>query len=386
MVATVTVGTTPYGVIYDSGKGEIFVANSVDRTVSVISDSSNAVVSTVTVGAKPFGEAYDSGKGEIFVTNENSDTVSVISDSSSTSASPTPVTSATPSPTVKPTSKPTQTTAPSSAQNLLQQVWVPKPANAVVAVGISALAVGVISLIFAAISNPLAGAGGSVEQKTKGLIPNNIKQWLEELVASRRKLAVEQKTGSPFKPTKTEVLAYATSIIVLAVSFSYVKVITLNQIWGLLPYFFFTSVLVGFVQKFFSIAYLRSKGVWSEHKIWPVGLILFLFTTFAFRVPFSSPTQSVNEESKSAEKLGAIASASEILISLAFAGFFFLILKGGYVAIGGAGLDMCVIGSFFGTFPLSPLSGKEIFDHNKRLWAGLFIASLIIFVVWLLFI
>jgi fatty acid desaturase len=263
---------------------------------------------------------------------------------------------------------------------------VPKPANAIAAVGISALAVGLISVLFSAISNPLAGVGGSAEQKTEGLIPNNVKQWLEEVVASRRKLAVERKNGSLFKPTKAEAIAYATSIIVLAVSFSYVKVITFNQIWGLLPYFFFTSVLVGFVQKFVSISYLRSKDVWSEHKIWPMGLILFLFTTFAFRVPFSSPTQSVNEESKTAEKLGAIASTFEILISLAFAGLFFLLLKGGYAAIGGAGLDMCVIGSFFGTFPLSPLSGKEIFSQSKRLWAGLFIASLIIFVVWLIFI
>jgi hypothetical protein len=84
--------------------------------------------------------------------------------------------------------------------------------------------------------------------------------------------------------------------------------------------------------------------------------------------------------------LRAIVAASEILISLAFAGLFFLLLKGGYTAIGDAGLSMCVIGSFFGTFPVAPMSGKDIFDHSKRLWAGLFIASLVIFVVWLLLI
>jgi YVTN family beta-propeller protein len=404
VVATVTVGTTPYGVIYDSGKGEIFVANSVDGTVSVISDSSNVVVATVTVGAKPFGVAYDSGKGEIFVTNENSETVSVLSDLSSTSASSSPAISASPSPaasaspspvasgkpspspTAKPTSSPTQTTAPSSTVNLLQQVWVPKPANAVAAVGVSAVAIGAITLVFAAISNPLGGVGGKLDKKTKGLIPDNIKSWLEELVASRRKLDAKEKAGSPLMPTKTEALAYITSIILLAISFSYVKVITLNQIWALLPVFFATSVLVGFVQKFFSIAFLRSRGVWSEHKIWPFGLVLFLFTTFAFRVPFSSPTRSVNQSEKSTKRLDAIVSASGIFISLAFAGFFFLLLTGGYASIGGAGLDMCVIGSFFGTFPLTPMSGKDIFDHSKRLWAGLFIATLIIFAAWLLLI
>jgi len=222
-----------------------------------------------------------------------------------------------------------------------------------------------------------------LEEKTKGIIPDNIKQWLEEVVSSRREVEGEEKVGSIFMPTKIEILAYITSIVVLTVCFSYVKVITLGQIWLLLPFFFITSVFVGFVQKFFSIVYLRSKGVWSENKIWPLGLILFLSTTFAFRVPFSSPTRSVHSK-KFTERLSAISSASEILISIAFAGLFFILLKRGYVAIGDAGLSMCVIGSFFSTFPVSPMSGKDIFDYSKRLWLLLFITTLVIFVAWLL--
>ena len=282
-----------------------------------------------------------------------------------------------------PTPTPKTSSQSSSSSNLLQQVWVPKPANAVAAVGLSAVAIGAISLVFAALNNPMGGVGGKIGEKTKGLIPDNIKKWLEDLVSSRRKLHTEGKVGSPFKPTKPEALAYITAIFILAISFSYVKVITLDQIWVLLPVFFATSVLVGFVQKFFSIAFMRSRGVWSEHKIWPFGLVLFLFTTFAFKVPFSSPTRSVHQSTKFTQRLGAIVSASEILISLAFAGFFFLLLTEGYGAIGGAGLAMCVIGSFFGTFPIAPMSGKDIFDHSKRLWLGLFIATLIIFAAWL---
>ena len=39
--ATITVGSGPAGIAYDSGKGEMFVANHDDNTVSVISDSTN---------------------------------------------------------------------------------------------------------------------------------------------------------------------------------------------------------------------------------------------------------------------------------------------------------------------------------------------------------
>jgi len=402
VLTTVPVGTVPYGVAYNSGLNEIFVSNHDSNSVSVISDSNNSVVATIPVGTTPTGVAYDSGKGEIFVANMGDNAISIIPDASATSpppspvtslspspgtsTSPTPVTSATTNPTANPTSNPTPTTGPSSNPDLLQQVWVPKPENAVAAVGISALAIGAVSLLFSALSNPLGEAGGEVAAKTKGLIPDNIKEWLEEVVASRRKVEVGGKTGSPFIPTKTETLAYITAVIVLAISFAYVKVITLNQIWELLPIFFVTSVLVGFVQKFFSIAYLRHKGVWSEHQLWPFGLVLFLFTTLAFKVPFSSPTRSVNQSKKFTEHLGALVAASEILISLAFGGLFFLLLSAGYVAIGGAGLDMCIIGSFFGTFPVSPMSGKDIFTHSKRLWAGLFTITLIIFCTWLLLI
>ena len=39
-------GSDPDGVAYDSAKGEIFVANGGSGTVSVISDSTNAVLAT----------------------------------------------------------------------------------------------------------------------------------------------------------------------------------------------------------------------------------------------------------------------------------------------------------------------------------------------------
>ncbi len=384
VVATVTVGSNLGATVYDSGKGEIFVLDRSSASVTVISGSTYSVIATIGVGNSPYAADYDSGRSEVFVANEGDGTVSVISDAAGTSASPTPTSSTSSSPTATPTASPTQT-PPSSSPSLAQQIWVPKPANTVAAVGVSAVVVSAVSLLFAAISNPLGAAGGKAGEKTKGMIPDNIKQWLEEVVASRRKLEAMEKKGSPFKPTKTEVLAYAVAIIVLAFSFSYVKVITLSQIWALLPVFFATGVLVGFVQKFSSIAYLRSKGVWSEHTIWPLGLVLFLFTTFAFKIPFSSPTRSVQSK-KFTEHLSAVVAASEILISLAFTGLFFVLLKGGYATIGDAGLSMCVIGSFFGTFPVAPMSGKDIFDHSKRLWTGLFITSLIIFVAWLLLI
>jgi len=79
VVATVNVGSGPYGVEYDRGIEDVFVANSNNGTVSVISDVSNTVAAIVKVGAHPLAVAYDSGVREVFVTDLGS-TVRVISD------------------------------------------------------------------------------------------------------------------------------------------------------------------------------------------------------------------------------------------------------------------------------------------------------------------
>jgi YVTN family beta-propeller protein len=80
---------------YDPAKGEIFAANFLNNTVSVISDSSNSLVATVKVGAEPVALAYDPARGEVFVANNNASSVSVISDTNNTvvatvTASPNP--------------------------------------------------------------------------------------------------------------------------------------------------------------------------------------------------------------------------------------------------------------------------------------------------------
>ena len=98
VVATIPVGNAPVGLAYDSSTGTIFVANSADNTVSVISDSTNTVLGTVPVGNRPVQLVHDSGKGEIFI--RNSDSISVLSVSSLPFVSPLPTTSMSPTPTV----------------------------------------------------------------------------------------------------------------------------------------------------------------------------------------------------------------------------------------------------------------------------------------------
>jgi DNA-binding beta-propeller fold protein YncE len=75
-------------IVYDSGKGEMFVSNFVSGYVSVILDSTRQVVATIPLGNDPYPTSliYDSSKGEIFVCYDvlsgknNASFISVISD------------------------------------------------------------------------------------------------------------------------------------------------------------------------------------------------------------------------------------------------------------------------------------------------------------------
>jgi hypothetical protein len=127
----------------------------------------------------------------------------------------------------------------------------------------------------AAASSSAGVPTGKVTKEIMALFPASVKKWLAKYIASKRKLSVSEKTGSPFLPIKPEVIAYCISIAVLAFSFSYVKVNNLAEILVVIPIIFATSILVGFVQKFALVAYARSRGVWTEHRNWYFGLAIF---------------------------------------------------------------------------------------------------------------
>jgi outer membrane protein assembly factor BamB len=282
---------------------------------------------------------------------------------------------------------PTTSSTPSSTTNSTQmqspEVWVPPPSDAAVAAVVTVAATGAVSVAAAAANSAVGAPTSKVAKEAGGLLPSVLKKWLASFLASKRKLVVEEKRGSIFVPTTSEFLAYVIAIVLLAFSFSYVKVSSLGDILAVLPTVFATSILVGFAKSFVTITYARRRGVWTEFKLWYFGLAIFIITTFAFRVPFSSPTRNVSHAPKMTKQLSAKLSIFSIGMSLAFAGLFFVLLLTGNTVIGGTGLAMCLIAAFFDTFPIAPLYGKRIFDYSKPVWATLFVATLALYAGWL---
>ncbi len=79
ILAEIPVGTNPFGVAYDAGTGDVFVANNGSDNVSVVSATSFQILASIPVGDGPTGIAYDPNQGTVYVANQRSDTVSVLS-------------------------------------------------------------------------------------------------------------------------------------------------------------------------------------------------------------------------------------------------------------------------------------------------------------------
>jgi hypothetical protein len=282
-----------------------------------------------------------------------------------------------------PYASPTPTNKTSTAE-----AWVPAPTNAGIATAVTVGSVGAVSLIATAItSSPVASTGNALNklgEKLSDLVPDTTKKWLENFISSRRKLKIGEKTGSTYLPTKPEAKAYCISLIVLALSFSYVKASSIDQIIAVLPTILATSIIVGFAKTYILEAYARSRGVWTEQRLWYLGLAMFVLTTVAFRVPFSSPSRSVHYTPKYTKNLVGTVSYASVLLTLGFAAIFFVITQSGFTLIGSTGLAMCIIGAFFDTFPIEPMNGKSIYKHSKALWAILFGITLTLYIIWLL--
>ena len=290
--------------------------------------------------------------------------------------------SETPTPAPSTSSNPSPTIAPSTNTNLTTTVWTPQPANALVAPVVAAVGVAVASAAVAAVSTQGVPTDKLAREFQK-VLPSGVKSWLSSFIISKRKLKVEEKTGAVFKPTKTELVVYAVAIGLLTLSFAYVKVDQLAEIFIILPTFFATSILVGFAKTFILIAISRYKRVWTEYKLWYFGIVMFVLTTLLLKTPFSTPARYVSYSPKYTPEVGKTLAVASVLLSLSFAGLFFALLVSGFVLIGSTGLAMCVIDALFGTFPFPPMYGRLIFNASKKQWLILFLATLSVYLLWL---
>ena len=84
VIATVAVGSVPQGVAVSTDGSKVYVANGNSNTVSVINTTTNAVDATIFVGTTPWGVSVSPNGSKVYVANSNSTNVSVINTATNT--------------------------------------------------------------------------------------------------------------------------------------------------------------------------------------------------------------------------------------------------------------------------------------------------------------
>ncbi len=270
-------------------------------------------------------------------------------------------------------------------------VWAPEPTNAFAAATIvTAATVGMAAAATTVASIASVTGGSAVKgldawtKKVYDTLPDAVKSWLEEYVSSKNKKRIEARTGSPYKLLKGEVLAYVLSIASLTFAYSYSKGPTVVEMLASIPLILLTSVLFSVAKNYVSIVTSRRFDVWAEHRVWPLGLLLFMSSSLILRVPFSSPSRLERSENED-KRLSGLLSASSIALTIVSAGLFYLIYSLGGTIIGNIGVIMCLTSALFDSLPISPMGGGDIMKWDKRVWVVVFLSSALLFAASILY-
>ena len=261
------------------------------------------------------------------------------------------------------------------------EVWAPSTQGAAIAATVTVSAAVAVSALASAAGGTTSEGGSKIGEKLNSLLPDTVKKWLSDSVSSKSKLEVKERVGSRFILTKEEVASYAVTVLILTLAFAYAKAPSLDAILASMPLILATSVLVDLVKTYAIAAICRHFGVWTEHRLWYLGMGLFAFSTLAFKVPFSSPSRLAHHSPKMTKRIGGMLGSVSILLSFIFALVFLALFIRGYTLIGNIGVIMCLTGVFFDTIPIAPMGGKGIYDWNKIVWLALFLASISAYII-----
>jgi hypothetical protein len=255
------------------------------------------------------------------------------------------------------------------------EFWAPNPEQAVEAFGF-------VTLVYV-VGNFLRAQLSTIGEKIVGMLPGGIQMWIENYISSKSDVEAAGGAGV-FKLTKVELVAYAIALVTLTVAFTYASAATLADMLVAIPTILGTSILIEFLKNYILNAYARSKGAWTEYRIWPPGFLMFCVSSFVFKTPFSAPSKSAGSEGEAADRIeGTMAVASVVLVLLFGAGFYYLSTMG-ISEIGNIGLGMCLLSAFFDSIPIPPLNGKTIWDKSKKLSIVLLVLTFAANLYWLM--
>jgi len=126
-------------------------------------------------------------------------------------------------------------------------------------------------------------------------------------------------------------------------------------------------------------------GYWAEFRVWPLGLLLALVTSFIgfiFAAPGATYISGMNISQAENGKISLAGPLTNIAVAVAFLP---LVLFGVnpnsfWVQLGSEGVSINIFLALFNMLPVPPLDGSKVFSWSKARWALVFVPLAVLFV------
>ena len=209
-----------------------------------------------------------------------------------------------------------------------------------------------------------------------------------------------------FTFSATEVKHIALALVALAFSFQFI--LFRNEIFSqglfsnltaMLTFFLLSLIAVGFAFVLHELGHkfmAQSKGLWSEFRAWPTGLVLAIGMallsrgSFVFAAPGATMISPVKRhrfgytmqilKPKDLGEIGLIGPAINIILCLIF-GSLALLFPNAFYGIFSIGAQVNAWLAIFNLIPISMLDGAKIWQWSKVIWGGAMALSVFMFVL-----
>jgi Zn-dependent protease len=215
-------------------------------------------------------------------------------------------------------------------------------------------------------------------------------------LSPREYMYIPEGTLQGSKPgsfSRTEIFHIVVAMVVLTAAFSFtlspIYRFSLSSFLRVIPVAFLGIFTAFFVHELSHKFMAQRYGLWSEFRMYPLGLLLSLllgmFTGYVFAAPgavmFRGETRPF--ETGRIAAAGPLANVITAAVTYPLSVWFFDASLSGF-SLGGIIVFVCFVNAFLATFnliPFGPLDGRKVFQWNEIAWFLLFTSALLLVVL-----
>ena len=215
-------------------------------------------------------------------------------------------------------------------------------------------------------------------------------------LSPREYMYIPEGTLQGSKPgsfSRTEIFHIVVAMAVLTAAFSFTLSpmyrFNLSSFLRVIPVAFLGIFTAFFVHELSHKFMAQRYGLWSEFRMYPLGLLLSLllgmFTGYVFAAPgavmFRGETRPF--ETGRIAAAGPLANVITAAVTYPLSVWFFDASLSGF-SLGGIIVFVCFVNAFLATFnliPFGPLDGRKVFQWNEIAWFLLFTSALLLVIL-----